>query len=84
MFLPFGFGQLMVNWWFGARWFGFLTFLEWKALLLRGTPNPTTANSPLVHQPASPIQFTNLASKKTKELLKPKNMEIKISNPTIH
>ncbi len=22
------FGQLMVNWWFGARWFGFLGFCD--------------------------------------------------------
>ena len=40
--------QLMVNCWFGARWFGFLGSVSWKGLLLKGTlrilnhqPKPT-------------------------------------------
>ena len=48
-------GQLMVNCWFGARWFGFLEFPLWKGLLLTDipripnhrNPNDQFANLPL-------------------------------------
>ena len=39
--------QLMVNWWFGARWFGFLGPIPWwKGLLLRGTPRIPSHRAP--------------------------------------
>jgi len=38
-----GGNQLMVNCWFGTRWFGFLGFHKGKGLLLRGTPRKKTA-----------------------------------------
>ena len=51
--------QPMVNWWFGARWFGFLGSPSERDCYERGTPQKS---SPRI--PKRPSQTTNLPSRK--------------------
>ena len=67
VFLFHGSTQLMVNWCFGARWFGFRKDpRKWKGLLLRGIPRIPNHRAPNQQLTTSWVrQFTHFCLKQT-------------------
>ena len=80
-FFCFVFGnQLMVNWWFGARWFRFLGSPKMKGIgLLRGTPKIPNHRAPFpTNQPPADPTFEELRMNYVKQPLSSRKKHPKV------